>query len=103
MAAISILNSELVQVAAGQKGYRELRGVGAFSTTDATGTIAVGGFNRIDSVTLTPATAPATDETLYCAANSGGTYAISSNAITIGRTGASPTSALKVCFVIKGR
>lgn len=106
MAAITISDpngAKLVEVHAGQRGYRELRGIGAFNLTDATGTLSVPGMNFIDSVQLTAMGSPAADEILSVTDTiTSGRIAPTSGAITIQRTGAAKTSGLKFSFVIRG-
>jgi hypothetical protein len=77
-------------------------GQAAFTTTGTTCTIPVH-MRVVESVILTPSAAPATDETLYWADTlSKGKFTVVNGVVTIGRTGASPTSGLNFSFDIKG-
>lgn len=106
MADFSIINQEHVEQHAGQKGYRESRFLAAFNSTDATSDLPLLHISQIDSVQVTAAAAPATDESFYVSEtmpSSGPLARPSDRKLTIGRTGASPTSALKVFITVKGR
>src|SRR5207249_4605531 len=99
-------NEETVEVHAGQRGYRESRFLAAFNSTDATSTLPLRHIGKIDSVIVTAAAAPASDEVCYLSDTLPSTGALtrpSTGKLTIGRTGASNTSGLKVSIVVKGR
>lgn len=104
MADITIINSELTEQHNGQRGFRRFRGIGSFNSTDATGTLLIKGFVRVDMVHVTPAQAPNTDEQLYTSdtVQTSGHILPTNNAITIARTG-TKTSGLKFHFDVTGR
>lgn len=59
MADIVILSQDSSeQHSVGQRGFRRLRGIGQFNSTDASGTLIVAGLTTIDNVSLTPLGAP---------------------------------------------
>ena len=102
--AISILNRQQGAVPMGQNGRRIEWGVAAFSGTDASGTIAVN-LSGVETVLLTAADTPASDEVLAWDDNIGtsGVYnSQSAGVVTIVRTGASPTSGLEFSYLIIG-
>jgi hypothetical protein len=63
MADFTVLNRELIEPHVGQRGYRELIGAAAFSTTDLTGTLDVTPLQFVDNVHLILGSAPASGVT----------------------------------------
>lgn len=105
MAAATMLYNEPARQISAGIGFKKQRVTLAFPTTDATCTIAVKGFTVVTGVTITWAAAPASDEVPYWAdtLRSDGTFLVpSTGIITIGRTAASKTSALKATVDIEG-
>jgi hypothetical protein len=91
----------MARVAAAQRGYVEVWGMFAFSTTDANGTVQPL-LRQIDLVELTPAGVPNVDEQLYVStANVGGIITVSGGIITIARTG-TKTSGLQFWAKFRG-
>lgn len=88
----------------GANGRVQHFGVVAFNGQDATSTLAVN-MTRVEAVFLTWAGAPASDEIPYWADTldaSGGLAVPASGVITLGRTGAVKTAALKVSVRVVG-
>lgn len=106
MANATILNSVMVMDGKGQAGFKMRRITAAWPTTAATCTLPVPGFSQVDAVSLVAVGAPASDEDQYWNDTLVGGL-VSMNAanpvINLGRTGASPTSALKFCALVYGR
>lgn len=97
--------NELHEHQHGQNGMREEVGYANFSTTDATATIP-SNLNYLYGAEFIPVGAPATDESFYVSgtiiADIGAIAAVSGK-FTVGRTGASPTSALGFFYKLIGR
>lgn len=106
MADFTTILKDTVEVHTGQRGYRQMRFVASFNSTDASCTLPVPDISQIDNVQVTIASTPASDEVVYWAdtvSTSGPTPRPASGKITIARTGASKTSALKICVLVFGR
>lgn len=86
----------------GGNGRQTQWGQAAFTTTGTTCTIPVH-MRVVESVQITWSGAPATDETPYWADGpTNGKFTVVNGQITIGRTGAAPTSGLGFSYEIKG-
>lgn len=105
MALVAALQSSLSVHRLAQRGYRELRGVAAFSGASVSDTLPVPGFTVIDSVQLTPINAtPVAGDLMACGSVilADGTYTIVNGTIIITRA-VGTTNNLKYAFTVKGR
>jgi hypothetical protein len=106
MANATVQRSELFKASGGQHGYRELRGVAAWPTTNATCTLPVPGLTQVDNVQITAVGTPAADEEQsWSDTLVGGLVAMNTQnpVINLTRTGASKTSGLLFAFRVTGR
>jgi len=105
--ALTIVNKNatpiLRQVHAGGNGYLEEEGVFAWTTTDVTGELPTS-LRNITNVTFTNLGAASADE--FCSLDESPTDGIiarpSTGTLTVVRAGASPVSARKVAYKLRG-
>lgn len=100
------LNGDLqaARIASGSNGRQMEWGCGAFSTTDASGTIATK-LRTVDHFVAFPIGTPASDEIISLNETVGATtgrFSPASNVINVKRTGASKTSGLQFFFMAWG-
>jgi hypothetical protein len=89
----------------GQAGAFLVRGAFVWDGTDATGTLPFA-FGKISGISFTPLSAPDADEIHYLVDadvnTTSGLITVPVSGIAIGRTGASPVSAVKVAYSYVG-
>lgn len=104
MSAATILDPVIQEAHAtmGQNGRTFQWGTFKFNGTDASDTLEVH-MRVVESVILTPAAVPATDETVYCPDLSTGPLTVpAGGTVNVSRTGAAKTANLPCSYLIIG-